>query len=113
MPALAAEATSRQSVVSTRAQVSSLFVAAAQAESKRLVLPEEGAPTTSVIRPQGSPPERASTSFKPVEIKRIGCFEGRRSGVNRAAISAILCFTSAPLITSERLLLGATIMVDR
>src|SRR5580765_941034 len=49
------------------AQISSRHVAAANAESIRLVRPEESAPLTSVRQPRGNPPVSASTCRMPKE----------------------------------------------
>ena len=72
--AFAADETSKVSLQSTRAQVSSCALATAKVENNTLVRPDEAVPWTSVIAPRGNPSMKLSISAMPVGKNSAGRF---------------------------------------
>ncbi len=91
MPAAAADAGSRASLESTRAQTSPRWVARARAESSTLVLPEEAAPQISVRQPRAKPPLNASSEGMPLgTISGAGRTASREAGTSAASFGVAL-----------------------
>src|SRR5436853_7726055 len=73
---------SKESLASMSVQISSRRVAAARADSMRLVRPEDSGPQTSVRHPRGRPPVRASIWAMPLEaVSGAGRIARREAGV--------------------------------
>src|SRR5271170_2296281 len=73
--------------MSTNAQASCRWVAAAKAANKTLVRPDDAGPHTSVRHPRGSPPVSASISRTPQEtICGAGRTSNRDAGVTPASL---------------------------
>src|SRR6185312_13806647 len=108
--AATAEAISKQSVVSIKAQVSSLLVAVASVERSRLVFPHDCSPITSVMHPQGMPPKRSLTSRNPVEINRASWRVCKGEVASRATISPIRSCLADAALTINRAPHGGAIL---
>src|SRR5271170_6626136 len=91
--------------MSTNAQTSCRWVAAARAANNTLVRPDEAGPQISVKHPRGSPPVSASISRTPLEtICGVGRTSNRDAGVTPASlgIAAKRSKTSVPATPSKR-----------
>ena len=94
-PAAAAECGWNASLTSMSVQTSSRRVPAANAESSRLVRPEESGPQISVRHPRGRPPVRESRGEVPLEaLSGAGRISRREAGVTAASFGMEeICFS--------------------
>src|ERR1700676_5079114 len=90
IPASATHWGSRASPASTTAQHSPRPVAAASADSNKVVRPEEAGPQISVKHPRGSPPVSASIAAMPLDIiSGVGRTANREAGVTPASLESL------------------------